>query len=102
MVSDTRRFGALLVQSDTFILITIIMMNNIAIYLLIFINHKGCFHNIYLSIPYLVNFSSRLLTIISSSRILSSFSLLAPGDLRTVHKSCLMCRSNLTWRHRQR
>ena len=43
MVSDTRRFGALQVQSDTFILINIIMINIPAIYLLIFMNTKAVF-----------------------------------------------------------
>ena len=47
---------------------------------------------IIIMIPHLVNFSSRFLTIISSSRILSSFSLPPPGDLRreqcTSHGLC--------------
>ena len=57
------------------------------------------------SSSYLVNFSSRLLTIISSSRILSSFSVLATGDLVSFlnsHRSSFLGCSNLTWTHQRR
>ena len=57
------------------------------------------------SSSYLVNFSSRLLTIISSSRILSSFSVLATGDLVSFlnsHRSSFLGCSNLTSTHQRR